>query len=209
MVFGNNKEMEPQTRSRGKSLASRVQLVVMGPGGVGKSCLVLRVIMDDFVEDYDPTIEDNYRKQITVDRQPLVLDIMDTAGQEEFSMLEDQWIRIGEGFLLVFDVMDPSTLDEVENKYKKIIRQKELDNVPIVLIGNKMDRLIEEGRKTSAATEKAKALAQEWGAKYMESSAKQNTNVTECFEEGVRSVRKWRISQEPTDDGRKPWCTIL
>lgn len=195
-------------RTRSKSEASRIQLVMMGPGGVGKSCLVLRMIMDDFVEDYDPTIEDNYRKQCTVDHKPLILDIMDTAGQEEFDMLEDQWIRLGEGFLLVFDCTDASSVDEVEKKYKKIIRQKEMDHVPLVLIGNKMDVLIEKGVRSSPATEKAKAFAQEWGCKYMEASAKGNTNVWESFEEGIRAVRKWRSGQE-TVPVKDPWCTIL
>jgi GTPase KRas protein len=181
----------------------------MGPGGVGKSCLVLRVIMNEFVGDYDPTIEDNYRKQIVVDHKPLVLDIMDTAGQEEFNMLEDQWIRIGEGFLLVFDVMDASTVDEAVKKYQKIIRQKEMDNVPVVLVGNKMDMLIEQNLKSSPATEQAKAFAQKWGCHYMEASAKSSMNVTQCFEEGVRAVRKWRIGSEPAPVSDTNWCSIL
>lgn len=209
MVFGSKKAQEPQTRSRGKSEASRIQLVVMGPGGVGKSCMVLRLIMNEFVEDYDPTIEDNYRKQITVDRKPLVLDIMDTAGQEEFDMLEDQWIRLGEGFLLVFDVMDPSTVEEVEKKYKKIYRHKEIENIPVVLVGNKMDRLREQGQTRSVATDKARAFAQEWGCRYIETSAKQNTNVLESFEEGVRAVRKFRSAHEPTPATNPSWCTII
>lgn len=204
-----SKKSKQTTRSRGKSEISRVQLVVMGPGGVGKSCLVLRIIMNDFVEDYDPTIEDSYRKQIAVDHQPLVLDIMDTAGQEEFNMLEDQWIQIGEGFLLIFDVMDPSSVDEVVMKYKKIIRQKEMNNVPVVLVGNKMDMLIEQNLKTSPAIKQAKACAKKWGCHYMEASAKTNMNVTQCFEEGVRSVRKWRIGNEPAPATNSSWCSIL
>lgn len=200
-----------QTRTRGKSEVSRVQLVTMGPGGVGKSCIVLRLIMDDFVEDYDPTIEDNYRKQICVDHKPLVLDIMDTAGQEEFNMLEDQWIRMGEGFLLVFDVMDSSSVDICEEKYTKILRQKEMDNVPVVMIGNKIDLLKKRNLTSTPAIDKAKALVQKWGScvTYMETSAKNGTNVTECFEEGIRSVRKWRQTQEVSVKPSTGWCTIF
>ncbi len=59
----------------------------MGPGGVGKSALTIRLISNYFTEDYDPTIEDSYRKTCKVDGVSVVLDILDTAGQEEFSAL--------------------------------------------------------------------------------------------------------------------------
>lgn len=55
----------------------------------------------DFVERYDPTIEANYRKQVTVDQDAVMLDILDTAGQEEYSVLREQYMRMGDGFLLV------------------------------------------------------------------------------------------------------------
>lgn len=55
----------------------------------------------DFVERYDPTIEANYRKQVTVDQDAVMLDILDTAGQEEYSVLRELYMRMGDGFLLV------------------------------------------------------------------------------------------------------------
>ncbi|TRY66592.1 hypothetical protein DNTS_014340, partial [Danionella cerebrum] len=59
-----------------------------------------------FVTDYDPTIEDSYTKQCVIDERPARLDILDTAGQEEFGAMREQYMRTGEGFLLVFSVTD-------------------------------------------------------------------------------------------------------
>jgi len=207
-MFSSKKET---TRARGKSTTEpRIQLTVMGPGGVGKSCLVLRYVMNHYVEDYDPTIEDSYRKSVSVDNVQVILDIMDTAGQEEFSMLEDQWIRQGEGFMLVFDVMDDSTVEEVERKHAKIVRIKEeFDTIPLLLIGNKQDKMLEANLKSTPATEKAKALAQKWGCKYMEASAKMDKNVSACYDEGVRAVRKWRLGMEEVAPQNSKWCTLL
>ena len=51
------------------------------------------MVTDDFLDEYDPTIEDSYRKQVQIDGKPALLDILDTAGQEEFSSIQDQWIE--------------------------------------------------------------------------------------------------------------------
>mmetsp|Transcript_1486 Transcript_1486/g.1896 ORF Transcript_1486/g.1896 Transcript_1486/m.1896 type:complete len:86 (-) Transcript_1486:463-720(-) len=61
---------------------SEFKVVVIGSGGVGKSALTIQYIQNHFVDEYDPTIEDSYRKQVTIDNETSVLDILDTAGQE-------------------------------------------------------------------------------------------------------------------------------
>jgi len=200
------------TRKRGQSTTSRVSLVLLGAGGVGKSCIVLRLLTDDFATEYDPTIEDTYRQPMRVDNRSLVLDIMDTAGQEEFYMLEDQWIRDGQGFMLVFDSTDISTVEEMQKKYVKICRQREGEECPIMLVAAKIDLVTKDGKTSSPATEKAKALAKQWGSKYIETSALTNHNIVQCFEEGVRQVWNWE-EEMAKKKGNQPqdtkWCTFL
>eukprot|EP00456_Euglypha_rotunda_P009482 TRINITY_DN1213_c2_g3_i1.p1 TRINITY_DN1213_c2_g3~~TRINITY_DN1213_c2_g3_i1.p1 ORF type:complete len:102 (-),score=33.59 TRINITY_DN1213_c2_g3_i1:24-329(-) len=75
--------------------ATEYKLVVLGGGGVGKSALTIRLVTDNFLDEYDPTIEDSYRKQVMIDDETALLDILDTAGQEEFSSMQDQWMRDG------------------------------------------------------------------------------------------------------------------
>ena len=66
-----------------------------------------------------------------IDDETALLDILDTAGQEEFSSMQDQWMRDGKGFLLVFNITSRPTFEEVSNLYDKILRTKDTDKVPM------------------------------------------------------------------------------
>ncbi|CAH6723546.1 ras-like protein 1 [[Candida] jaroonii] len=161
------------------------KLVVVGGGGVGKSALTIQLIQSHFVDEYDPTIEDSYRKPCTIDNEQVLLDILDTAGQEEYSAMREQYMRTGEGFLLVYSIDSRSSLDELASFYEQIQRVKESDNVPILIVGNKCD--LENERQVSY--EEGKQLAESFNCKFFETSAKQRINVEESFYELVRNVR--------------------
>ncbi|KHN75900.1 Ras-related protein R-Ras2, partial [Toxocara canis] len=92
-----------------------------------------------FVTDYDPTIEDSYTKQCYVDDDICKLEVLDTAGQEEFSTMREQYLRTGHGFLLVFSVVDRNSFEEVLRLHKMILRVKDRDEFPMMLVGNKAD----------------------------------------------------------------------
>jgi small GTP-binding protein len=114
--------------------------VVFGTGGVGKSSLVLRFCTDMFSEEYLPTIEDCYRKTFDVDGITSFLDILDTAGQEEFSAARDQWVREGHVFILVYSIASLQSFRELEIFREHILNVKDDGKpVPIVLVGNKAD----------------------------------------------------------------------
>lgn len=162
------------------------KLVVLGSGGVGKSALTIRLVTDNFLEDYDPTIEDSYRKQSVVDGESALLDILDTAGQEEYTSMQDQWMREGKGFLLVYSITSRSSFDEISAFKDKILRAKDVDSVPLVLVGNKCD--LDDMREVSFA--EGKQLAQQWGCAFMETSAKERIQNEECFYQVVREIRK-------------------
>lgn len=161
------------------------KLVVVGGGGVGKSALTIQLIQSHFVDEYDPTIEDSYRKPCNIDGDQALLDILDTAGQEEYSAMREQYMRTGEGFLLVYSIDSKSSLDELQNFYEQIQRVKESENVPVLVVGNKCD--LENERQVSY--EEGELLADSFNCKFMETSAKQRINVEEAFYDLVRSVR--------------------
>jgi len=75
------------------------KLVVVGDGGVGKSALTIQFFQKLFVTDYDPTIEDSYIQHTDVDGKWCIMDVLDTAGQEEFSAMREQYMRKGFTFL--------------------------------------------------------------------------------------------------------------
>mmetsp|Transcript_29233 Transcript_29233/g.93649 ORF Transcript_29233/g.93649 Transcript_29233/m.93649 type:complete len:191 (+) Transcript_29233:277-849(+) len=181
------------------------KLVVLGGGGVGKSALTIRLITDNFLEEYDPTIEDSYRKMMTIDEEPAVLDILDTAGQEEYSSMQDQWIRDGKGFLLVYSITDPNSFEEINSFISKILRIKDADAVPMVLAGNKCD--MEDERQVQK--DQAQKLAAEWKCPFMETSAKNKINNEECFYEVVREIRKMSKKTEEAKPKRRLLCNIL
>ncbi|CZT24910.1 related to Ras-related protein Rap-1b [Ramularia collo-cygni] len=177
-------------------------IAVLGSGGVGKSCLTMQFVQGVFVERYDPTIEDSYRKSIDVDGRQVVLEIMDTAGTEQFTAMRDMYMRLGQGFLLVFSITSSSSLRELIELRDQIVRTKGDPNFPMVLVGNKSD--LEEDRVISRS--KAFQLSQSWGnIPYYETSARKATNINEVFIDVCRQIiRKDLIArQRPDQGGRK------
>lgn len=172
---------------------TEIKLVVLGGGGVGKSALTIRLVTDNFLDEYDPTIEDSYRKSVVIDDKGALLDILDTAGQEEFSSMQDQWMRDGQGFMLVYNIIARPTFEEVSVLYDKILRTKDMDNVPIVLVGNKCD--LKDQRQVEY--NEGQELAKSWNCSFFETSAKLKMNTEACFFELVREVR--RLVKTPDD----------
>ncbi|CAK4030440.1 ras [Lecanosticta acicola] len=163
------------------------KLVVVGGGGVGKSCLTIQLIQSHFVDEYDPTIEDSYRKQCVIDDEVALLDVLDTAGQEEYSAMREQYMRTGEGFLLVYSITSRQSFEEIVTFQQQILRVKDKDYFPIIVVGNKCD--LESERQVS--TEEGKQLARSFGCKFIETSAKSRINVDNAFYDIVREIRKY------------------
>lgn len=178
---------------------------MLGGGGVGKSALTIRMVTDWFLDEYDPTIEDSYRKQIMVDGVSVLLDIVDTAGQEEFASMQDTWMRNGKGFLLVYSITSRPSFEEISELYEKILRVKECEHVPIVLAGNKCD-LASLDRQVS--WEEGQELAKSWDCPFFETSAKLKLNSESCFHELVRETWKSAPSSEKVSR-KKKYCVIL
>eukprot|EP00761_Pharyngomonas_kirbyi_P011387 gb/GECH01011412.1/.p1 GENE.gb/GECH01011412.1/~~gb/GECH01011412.1/.p1 ORF type:complete len:223 (+),score=54.70 gb/GECH01011412.1/:1-669(+) len=175
---------------------SGYKLIIMGPGGVGKSALTLQYTQGSFFERYDPTIEDSYRKVADIDGSARMLDIIDTAGQEQFQSLRYNYMRSGQGFLLVYSITDPGSFDEVSELHKLIVENRqEVEPIepPVVLVGNKSD--LEEER--AVTYEEGKELSDEWNrSDFLETSAKERVNVDEAFESLVRQI----IKSDGTED---------
>ncbi|KAK2154316.1 hypothetical protein LSH36_271g05004 [Paralvinella palmiformis] len=160
------------------------KVVVLGSGGVGKSALTVKFVSGTFMEKYDPTIEDFYRKEIEVDGAPSVLEILDTAGTEQFASMRDLYIKNGQGFVVVYSITSIQTFQDIKTMKEQIVRVKGTDKVPMLLVGNKND--LEHQREVRA--QDGAALAQQWSCPFIEASAKNTHNVNEVFIEIVREM---------------------
>eukprot|EP01119_Soliformovum_irregulare_P025842 TRINITY_DN966_c0_g1_i1.p1 TRINITY_DN966_c0_g1~~TRINITY_DN966_c0_g1_i1.p1 ORF type:complete len:183 (-),score=30.90 TRINITY_DN966_c0_g1_i1:78-626(-) len=179
------------------------KIVVLGGGSVGKSAITIQFIQNHFVEEYDPTIEDSYRKRVCIDQTTMLLDILDTAGQEEYRALRDQYMRTGAAFLLIYSVTSRSSFEEIPIWKENIHRIKDSDLVPIVLVGNKTDL---EGQR-QIQTQQGQEMARNFGCPFLETSAKKRINVDECFYTLVREI--WKQSGTQKEKPKKKRCIVL
>uniref|UniRef100_A0A0N4ZK24 small monomeric GTPase n=1 Tax=Parastrongyloides trichosuri TaxID=131310 RepID=A0A0N4ZK24_PARTI len=177
------------------------KVVVLGSGGVGKSALTVQFVSNTFIEKYDPTIEDFYRKEIEVDGQPCVLEILDTAGTEQFASMRDLYIKNGQGFVIVYSITNQQTFHDIKNMRDQIIRVKANENVPLILIGNKIDM----NNQRQVRVEEGMSLAEYWSCPFAECSAKSGHNVNLVFAEIVREMN---YIQTNKSNKKKSCCSI-
>uniref|UniRef100_A0A182YSR9 Ras-related protein Ral-a n=1 Tax=Anopheles stephensi TaxID=30069 RepID=A0A182YSR9_ANOST len=209
------------------------KVIMVGSGGVGKSALTLQFMYDEFVEDYEPTKADSYRKKVhriapekgrgvgvgecwcavwanrpivmlictrgkvhdfsviyrvvflsagwiewmdgwvVLDGEEVQIDILDTAGQEDYAAIRDNYFRSGEGFLCVFSITEDDSFQATQEFREQILRVKNDENIPFLLVGNKCD--LNDKRKVPLA--ECQSRAQQWGVPYVETSAKTRENV--------------------------------
>ncbi|XP_010085309.1 PREDICTED: GTP-binding protein Rit2 [Pterocles gutturalis] len=112
--------------------------------------MTMQFISHRFPEYHDPTIEDAYKTQVRIDDEPAYLDILDTAGQAEFTAMRDQYMRGGEGFIICYSITDRQSFQEAAEFKELIYRVRHTYDIPLVLVGNKID--LEEFRQVSKSS---------------------------------------------------------
>lgn len=158
----------------------KFKIGLVGESGVGKSCLLVRWVDNDFfTEDDKYTIGVDYKfKSVTVKDKNVKLQIYDTAGQERFRTVTASFYRGAHGILLVYDITEKESFGTRVEEWLKEIKNYTPDNTPIVFVGNKCD-LSDTKRSVDRAA--AVAFAEKHSLKYIETSAKDGTNVNEAF----------------------------
>ncbi|KAG2354424.1 small GTPase superfamily [Suillus spraguei] len=183
----------------------RWRVCVLGDGGVGKTTLALQFTMNYFT--YDPTIEDSYRRQLIVDNKMCLLDIIDTAGQEEYAVLRDQWVRDGQGFILVYSVTSRATFQRLEGFRRSMFKSSRCKPI-FMLVGNQCDKSYER----EVSHQEGIALAQMFGCEFMETSARTAYNVELLFTNVVRALRQTElhsIASTPQKHNKRPIKCII
>lgn len=188
------------------------KLLLIGDSGVGKSCLLLRFADNTYTESYISTIGVDFKvRTIELEKKTIKLQIWDTAGEERFRTITSSYYRGAHGIIVVFDVTDQVSYNNVKQWLKEIERYA-CENVNKLLVGNKCDL----DDKRQVAQETAKEFADDLQISYIETSAKNATNVDETFikiAEEIRHMRRDPSPEPPTvpsvfpaapDQSRKP-----
>jgi Ras-related protein Ral-A len=145
-----------------------------------------------------------------LDGEECQIDILDTAGQEDYAAIRDNYFRSGEGFLCVFSITETESFQATGDFREQILRVKGDENIPFLLVGNKADL----ADKRQVTQDVANAKAEEWKVPYVETSAKTKENVDKVFYDLMREIRSRKMedgskSTSNPKKGKKRRCTIL
>ncbi|XP_078061975.1 GTP-binding protein Rit1-like [Mustelus asterias] len=162
------------------------KIVMLGAGGVGKSAMTMQFISHRFLDYHDPTIEDAYKTRVRIDDESAHLDILDTAGQAEFTAMRDQYMRGGEGFIICYSITDRRSFQEAVEFKQLIYRVRHTYDIPVVLVGNKSDLC----NLRQVSKEEGLALAREFNCPFFETSAALRYFIDDVFHAMVREVRR-------------------
>lgn len=136
-------------------MPKKVTILILGDGSVGKSCMLMRYLKDEYVDTYDPTIQDTFRKTVSIGGESVDVEFIDTSGQEEYySSSTEATIKSGDGFLFVYSILIPDSLEKLELVVQNVFLKREMTaanpTAGIVVCGNKCDR--DADRKISKET---------------------------------------------------------
>jgi len=175
------------------------KLVLIGDSGVGKSCLLLRFADDTYTESHISTIGVDFKiRTIQLEGKTIKLQIWDTAGQERFRTITSSYYRGAHGIIVVYDTTDNETFDHVKTWLHEIERYAS-ENVNKLLVGNKSDLTT----KRQVDTEAAKAFAGEFNIPFLETSAKNATNVEDAFMTMAGEIKKRLGPAQMQESGNK------
>ena len=187
-------------------MSNLIKIVIVGESSAGKSSLTARFMQDKFIDVYNPTIEDTYRKQIEVDGKSYCLEILDTSGQEEYRQISDEFIRICDVAIILYSVTSFKSFDKISFYLKRINTIKSpFTDFPIVLVGNKCDLNLKREVNIEDGEEKAKKLEYT----FFETSALKGFNINEVFYQAVRETLKWRKNNKLDKKKHKHKCIII
>jgi len=165
------------------------KIAVLGSRSVGKSSLIIQFIENHFVESYYPTIESTFSKSVNYKGTEYDCDIIDTAGQDEYSILNSKHAIGIHGYVLVYSVTSRNSFDMIQIVYDKIVDFCGMNDIPCVIVGSKIDLQTSPISRQVLSAE-GEELAKTNKAAWVETSAKNNINVGKVFELCLGEIEK-------------------
>ena len=175
----------------------------MGQGAVGKTSLIIRLTTGKCPKEHDPTVEDTYKINLKIKSGEMrEFQILDTAGEEDYQNMLDNWISSAIGFVLVFAINDSESFEYLKT-IRTRIKKNEAENKPTLIIGNKCDL----GVKRKVTVQRAEEFCKSINCKYYETSALEdhNGNVKKAFEDIASSI----VNTNWGNEGNKGCCCVI
>ena len=172
------------------------KLAIMGFRSVGKSSLSIQFVEGQFVDSYDPTIENTFHATLKHKGTDYTIDLVDTAGQDEDSVLPQSYVVDNHGYILVYSVTNRKSFEVVQDIRERLLDLTGTKTLPILLVGNKTDLHMER----EISQEEGSGLAKRWQAAFMESSAKENKAVQLVFRTIIDEIEKQQNGSEEKSD---------
>ncbi|KAK5167395.1 GTP-binding protein [Saxophila tyrrhenica] len=185
-------------------LAFQTPLTLERGGGPGKSSLTVQYVDGHFVDSYYPTVENTFSKVIRHKNHDFAVEIIDTAGQDEYTILNSKHFIGIHGYMVVYSVASKQSFEMVRIIRDKILNHTGADAVPIMVVANKSD-LRPEQRQVSLAD--GRKLAEELGCGFVEASARYNENVSKAFEGMIVEIEKGQEAGQPKEGNSK--CVVM
>jgi len=176
------------------------KILLLGDSGVGKSCIILRYIDNTFTQNLMNSIGVDFKlKTMSIDGKNVKLQIWDTAGQERFRTITTSYYKGAQGIVIVYDVTESESFEHVKNWMNDIEKYAKNDVLKI-LVGNKSDLI----SKRKVSTEQGQDLADHYNIPFLETSAKDNSNIEQLFIDSARAfIRKQANNGNNNLDKRK------
>lgn len=195
-------------------MTTNIKLVVVGDGGVGKTCLLIAYTSNTFPREYVPTVFDNYSANVMVDGRKVTLGLWDTAGQEDYDRLRPLSYPQTDIFLICFNVISPTSYQNVKNKWWPEVMHHSPDS-KLMVVGTKID--LREDKETLARLKERDLAPITWqqgeqiakeikAVRYMECSALTQKGLKVVFDEAIQIVL-FKDKAKPAKSSKK--CTLL
>ncbi|KAF1822823.1 uncharacterized protein K489DRAFT_388716 [Dissoconium aciculare CBS 342.82] len=180
------------------------KMAIVGSRSVGKSSLTVQFVDGHFVDSYYPTIENTFSKVLRFRNQDYAVEMIDTAGQDEYSILNSKHFIGIHGYMIVYSVGSKQSFEMCRIIRDKILNHLGAETVPIMIVANKSD-LRPEQRQVTAAD--GKKLAEELGCGFIEASARYNENVAKAFDGMLNEIEKGQSAGQPPEGNGK--CQMM
>ncbi|KAJ7180972.1 small GTPase superfamily [Mycena filopes] len=180
------------------------KIVILGSRSVGKSSLVKQFIENDFPESYYPTTDATFTKTITYNGVEYPCEIIDTAGQDEFSQLNSQHAIGIHGYVLVYSIASRNSFNMIQVIYDKILNYSGLSEIAAIIVGSKAD--LNLSRQVDATD--GQRLAAQNKTAWIEASALRNENVGRVFELCLAEIEKGNAPPPPAAEPARG-CAVM